>query len=165
MRCIQQEKTRSFNCQEGLTFLSSCRLLLLRTDFINSQQMDTETCAQDLGHEIPGCYEETRGCPSVHTLSMSHITTFLTLRCFKASLAVDPSPPPIMKTLFGLQTLSSISIIRHQRLNVGAQTLSAFPQVRGCSAQKTVLILPTTYVETVSWNPETALKSHTRTKC
>jgi hypothetical protein len=33
------------------------------------------------------------------------MTTFLTPECFKASLAVEPSPPPIMNTLFGLPPL------------------------------------------------------------
>ena len=34
---------------------------------------------------------------------MSHITTLFTVLCLRSSLAVDPSPPPIIKTFFGLE--------------------------------------------------------------
>lgn len=36
------------------------------------------------------------------TWSISHITTFSMELCLSASLAADPSPPPIMKIVFGL---------------------------------------------------------------
>jgi hypothetical protein len=41
-----------------------------------------------------------------HTLSMSHMTTLSTVLCLRTSLAADPSPPPIMNTVFGLQLVS-----------------------------------------------------------
>lgn len=34
---------------------------------------------------------------------MSHMTTFSTVTCLRISLAVDPSPPPIIKTVLGLK--------------------------------------------------------------
>lgn len=36
---------------------------------------------------------------------MSHMTTLSTVLCLKISLAVDPSPPPIIKILSGLQNI------------------------------------------------------------
>lgn len=33
---------------------------------------------------------------------MSHMTTFSTVLCLSISLAVEPSPPPIIKMVFGL---------------------------------------------------------------
>lgn len=37
------------------------------------------------------------------TTSMSHMTTFSTVLCLSISLAVEPSPPPIIKMVFGLK--------------------------------------------------------------
>lgn len=37
------------------------------------------------------------------TSSISHITTFSTVLCLNISLAVDPSPPPIMQIALGLK--------------------------------------------------------------
>lgn len=37
------------------------------------------------------------------TWSMSHMTTLWTVLCLSTSLAAEPSPPPMMKTVFGLK--------------------------------------------------------------
>lgn len=52
----------------------------------------------------------TTSTQEIFTLSMSHMTTFFTLLCLKASRAVEPSPPPIMNTVLGLQIQHTVFI-------------------------------------------------------
>ena len=39
----------------------------------------------------------------LYTWSMSHMTTRCTVLCLRTSLAAEPSPPPMMNTVFGLE--------------------------------------------------------------
>lgn len=43
---------------------------------------------------------------------MSHITTLSSNLCLRASLAADPSPPPIINTVFGLHILNLNCLIK-----------------------------------------------------